>query len=440
YGQYRSACKKSVTLPIIENERDVWYCTRLVNEALLELDHRGGGPVHINLPTEWGLFAQNFHVKELPKCTRIHRYELRNQKGMAKLAQDLKKKRVLVIYGQSRPAGKSLIRSIEGFVSKYNCAIAVESISNLHCEGTINTNLIARSIDKESSRAYAPDVVITVNGDYVSTLKGLFKGPAQFEHWVVNEEGAVVDQFKKQTAILECSTAEFFAFFDEYGGELIQNHEYLEFWKSRIASLSEPNFSYSSAYAMQEFLKQVPSNSRLHHGNGVAVHIAQYFPADKSILTYCHTATTTIDGSLSAFIGQAAGSNDLCFAFIGDLSFFYDMNAIWNRHVGKNVRILLYNNEGGQTFHWNAAKEIETLHLHISAEHFTSAKGWVETRGFRYFRADTKGEYDALLPEFVTSDSDRPILFEVFTKKDSDAKIMHEYYSQCREVLNRLDN
>jgi 2-succinyl-5-enolpyruvyl-6-hydroxy-3-cyclohexene-1-carboxylate synthase len=439
-GMYRSACRKSVTLPIVEDEKDAWYCRRLVNEALLELDHHGGGPVHINLPTEWGLFAQNFNTKELPRITPIRRYSLQDPAGMNEKVAELKQKRVLVIYGQSRPASDALKASIEGFVSKYNCAIAVESISNLECKGTINTNLTARSRNKETILEYVPDVVISVQGDYVSTLKGLLKGPAVFEHWAVNEEGKVVDQFKKQTAVFECSPDEFFAYFNEHGGEPVADHSYLEFWQDRIENLPAPDFPYSSAYAMQEFLKQVPPNSRLHHGNGVAVHMAQYFPADSSIITYCHTATTTIDGSLSAFIGQSAATNDLCFAFIGDLSFFYDMNAIWNRHVGSNVRILLYNNEGGQTFHWNAAKEIDTLHLHTSAEHFSNAKGWVESQGFKYLCARTKEEFDALLPEFVAAESDMPICFEVFTDKRSDAQTLHDYYGQCRSKLDSLAN
>ena len=138
---------------------------------------------------------------------------------------------------------------------------------------------------------------------------------------------------------------------------------------------------------------------------------------------------------LSAFIGQAAATEELSFAFIGDLSFFYDMNAIWNRHVGKNVRILLYNNEGGQTFHWNAAKEIDTLHLHTSAEHFTSAKGWVESRGFKYLSAHNIDEFDTALLTFMSADSEDPVLFEVFTKKESDARILLDYYEQCRIAL-----
>jgi 2-succinyl-5-enolpyruvyl-6-hydroxy-3-cyclohexene-1-carboxylate synthase len=435
---YGSACRKSVTLPIIKDDKDAWFCRRLVNEALLELHHRDGGPVHINLPTEWGLFAQNFNAKALPKLNPIRRFGRRAllHGNMAPMAELVTKRRILVLVGQSRDVNEGYRGSVEAFAARFPCAVAVETISNLAVPDAINTSLITRALTKEMFVEYAPDLVISVGGNYVSPVKGLLKGcAADFEHWCVNEDGVVVDQFRKLTAVFECSAHEFFAYFNEHGGVANPDHSYLELWRSRIGALPKPDFPYSSGYVMQAFLGQIPPGSILHHGNGVAVHIAQYFLTDTRITTYCHTGTTTIDGSLSTFIGQAAVTDKLCFAFIGDLSFFYDMNALWNRYVRQNVRILLYNNEGGQTFHWNNARDIDTLPLHTSAEHFTSAKGWVESRGFKYLCARTKEELDALLPEFVAAESDQPICFEVFTKKDSDGRILHDYYDRCRQHL-----
>ena len=58
-----------------------------------------------------------------------------------------------------------------------------------------------------------------------------------------------------------------------------------------------------------------------------------------------------IEGSLSTAMGYAAASDKLNFIVIGDLNFFYDMNALWNDYVGNNVRIVLLNNGGGEIFH-----------------------------------------------------------------------------------------
>lgn len=432
--------KKQITLPIIKDDLDYWYCRRIVNEALLEMNHRGGGPIHINVPTEWGLYAQNFNTKELPYIRPIKRVTIRDMfAGKVKEVDILKsQKRILVIYGQSRPASKEQVENINNFTLKYNCVISTETISNISCSNMINTSLITRALNKEIfTNEYAPDIVISVNGNYVSQIKGLLKGCSKdFEHWTINEEGVVVDQFKKLTRIFECSANEFFKYFASYGCDDITKDDYLELWNSKLNSLPKPNFTYSSNFAMQEFLNQVPHNSLIHYGNGVSAHISQYFPVDSSLEHYCHTGTTTIDGSVSTFIGQSSATSRLSFLFVGDLSFFYDMNGIWNRYVGKNVRILIYNNEGGETFHWNNAKDIDTLPQHISAEHFTSAKGWVESRGFKYLSSKNKEEFDINISEFMTAESDQPIVFEVFTKKDLDAKMLMAYYDECRKVLS----
>ena len=440
-NMYGAACRKSVTLPIVKDEQDAWYCRRLVNEALLELRHRYGGPVQINLPTEWGLFAQNFNAQELPKVRPFYRFTRRDMalEMITALDEIQSKKRILVLVGQGRAATEEYQSKVEEFSRKYPCTIAVETISNLHIDDAINTSLISRALTKEMFLEYAPDLVISVGRNYVSTVKGLLKGCAtEFEHWTVNEDGDIVDQFRKLTAVFECSPEEFFTYFNRHAERGEPDRSYLKLWQSRIGSLPKPDFPYSSNYIMQEFLQCIPQGSFLHYGNGVAVHVAQYFPSDQSIVTYCHSGTTTIDGSLSTFIGQASASQRLCFALIGDLSFFYDMNAIWNRYVGSNVRVLLYNNEGGGTFHWNAAREIDTLTLHTSAEHFTSAKGWVESLGFTYLSATTKEEFDEQLSGFILSDSKQPMCFEVFTKKDTDAKTLHEYYDQCRQHLQDM--
>ena len=72
-GVFGSLVKKSVHLPEIHTEQDEWYCNRLINEALLELNHHGKGPVHINVPISEPLYQ--FTTPELPKVRVITRYQ-----------------------------------------------------------------------------------------------------------------------------------------------------------------------------------------------------------------------------------------------------------------------------------------------------------------------------------------------------------------------------
>ena len=71
-GVFNSLVKKSVNLPEIHTDEDEWYCNRLVNEALLELNHHGKGPVHINIPVSEPLFE--ITTEELPEVLVITLY------------------------------------------------------------------------------------------------------------------------------------------------------------------------------------------------------------------------------------------------------------------------------------------------------------------------------------------------------------------------------
>ena len=90
---------------------------------------------------------------------------------------------------------------------------------------------------------------------------------------------------------------------------------------------------------------------------------------------------------------------------------------------------MLNNNEGAALFHFNQGGNYPTLNENVAAEHFATAKGWIESQGFRYISAKNKEEFDENLKEFMSDSSDKPIFFEVFTHKENDAKLQHEFYS-----------
>ena len=55
---------------IIHSEEDAWNCVVSINDALLELRHRGCGPVHLNVETT---YSKDFSIKELPAIRVIRR-------------------------------------------------------------------------------------------------------------------------------------------------------------------------------------------------------------------------------------------------------------------------------------------------------------------------------------------------------------------------------
>ena len=143
-----------------------------------------------------------------------------------------------------------------------------------------------------------------------------------------------------------------------------------------------------------------------------------------------------IEGSLSAALGYASTSDKLNFVIIGDLSFFYDMNALWCSHFQNNLRILLLNNEGGEIFHTlpGMDKAGGTSRQFITAEHQTSAKGWAEERGFLYTKVIDAEGWQATLKTFASPEEHpQPMLVEVMTDKGEDTRLLREYYKSLKK-------
>lgn len=429
---FNSITRYGCVLPIIENETDEWYCQRVLNEAFLELNHHGVGPVHIDVPIEAGMLAidNSFSTDTLPEFRRINRYELSNRSlDLSELFNSIQGKKIFIMCGQDDHIEEKEIRLIEEISEKYNCIFATDKLSNLHCKGTLE---ISRAVKRMSFSLSAlwPDIIISIAGntamDYKFQLKGYDK---RAEHWIVNEEGRIADPFKKLTTVFEGTTIQFLEKMAQYGDNSSSN-DYFEIWKTAYDEVAIPEFEYSNLYTVQTLMKKMPENSNFNIANSTTIRISQYFDLDDSIQVYCNRGVNGIDGCVSTFVGQAAVSPDvLNFMIVGDLTFFYDMNSIWNRYVGKNVRIMLNNNEGAALFHFNQGiQKFPTINENVAAEHFATAKGWVESQGFKYLSASNKEEFDKNLEEFLSTESEKPLFFEVFTHKDNDAKLQHEFY------------
>lgn len=439
---FKTVVKYSVSLPMIKDEKDEWYCRRILNEAFLELNHHGTGPIQINLPIEQGMLAigNDFTTEKLPEINIIERIDLKTKKEVIENKfKSLKNKKIMIIYGQDNNITEATIKNIEKIFKNYNCIIEADKLSNLHCKGALD---IARAtIELRTSGRFGefvPDIVITVAGNVTWEGKFVLKGyKNKFEHWIVNSDGKVQDYYKNLTTIFEMSTEEFLENMAEY--EVDSDNNYYEMWEKKNKTFKIPEFQYSNLYATQKVMKMIPKNSILNLANSSTIRLAQYFDLDQSIQVYCNRGVNGIDGCMSTYIGQSTATDKLSFLIIGDLTFFYDMNALWNRYVGKNIRIMLINNEGAALFHFNQGLEkYPTLNENVAAEHFATARGWVESQNIKYLSARNREEFDKNLSDFLVEDSDQPIVFEVFTKKENDAKLQKEFFEYNIENKDKM--
>lgn len=478
---YRNFCKKCVTLPLVENDKDVWYCQRLINEALLELNHHGCGPVQINFPINQSIEdIADASVPELPVYNKIERCEIGKNKALwQKKVETLKKaKRILVLIGSATPASAELEQALDAFAERYNCVIATEHLSNVHCKNAVNTYLVAEAITGAVLGKLGPDVVIFFGGNFLSRLKVQLRGiKATCESWIINDDGAIMDPFQNLTNVFECPPEYFFDFFAEHNPkgsndrvlhksfvalkeklafpdpyELAQKVNQLAVNDAKFKNLPAPECkelipdNYLSAFlAMYGLTREIPNNSLLHLSILNSTRITQLFDLDPSVSVYSNIGTDGIDGSMSTFLGQARVHPDRqCFLIIGDLSFFYDMNSISIRDIGPNVHILLVNNGGGAEFYFSMGpKLLPNIDRHIAAAHQNSARAWIEANGFRYLSARNTEEYAQAMGEFMRSDADAPVVMEIFTDKENDIKILKGFrrlvqYKSTEKVLDQI--
>ncbi len=425
-GIFSKSCKTEISLPFIRNREDVWYCGRILNEALLELNHRGKGPVHINFPIPDG--HMDYVSEELPKVHAIERFTADEDEGLKKCFGKLgQNKKILVIYGQDAPGQEKKALLVKQFAEKYNAVFAVDHLSNLMTEGCVSTFMITKTLTADVQKELMPDIVISLNGNFVSGIRALMhKAGQEVRHWLVCESGEIADPFRKLQFVFEMSAQRFLEKAIEYAPEGKAKADYRMAWEEREKKLIYPETEYCDFYTVRQFMDRIPGNSLLHLANSSSVRLAQYFKLDSTVRVYCNRGTNGIDGSMSAFIAQSYVAKCKSFLLIGDLSFFYDMNAFWNRYINSNMRILLNNNEGAEIFHYTHGKEkIDTIDDYMAVAHHTSAKGWALERGFLYLEAHDKASYEKAL-EIFFGDSDKPVLLEAFTDKEKDAKILKE--------------
>ncbi len=379
--------KKAVSLPEVNSDEDHWYCNRLVNEALI-VRH---APVHINVPLSEPLF--NFSVQELPTERKI---EL--------LPADI--------------SASTLSHVTRMFLqSKRPMLISGQPMNPLMDE--------AVSLVGDDER-YVPDFVLYIGGSIVSKRLKRFLRKAK-ETWVINETGEIADTFMNLTHVVQGdgeAVADHVRFM-----MVMEPHPFVQLWDDLLKRLRQQATTYEPAYSQMAAVKYFESqvgDAVVHYANSSAIRLANSF-ANHTV--FCNRGVNGIEGSLSTAAGFSVASDERVFCVIGDLSFFYDQNALWNQNLSGNFRILLLNNGCGGIFHTlPGLEESPSRDSYIAASHHASAEGICQQNDILYLHADYPQELKPAIDTLLNTDSDRPILLEVFTTADEDEQVLKDYY------------
>ena len=424
---YEGVCKKEIVLPDINSDEDRRYCERIVNEALLELDHHGKGPVHINMPSYGKENAVD--VEKLPCLKRMYRHNTDKMESWLNKKEKLcQTSKVMLLCGQHETFSEEELKYIDLFHEQYNCVVVAEHMGNLRRPYVINFNPIVTNTTGKALQELAPDIIISFGThiqDGWERIKEMH--PA---HWNINQDGAVIDAYSGLTDIFECTLLEFLKFFVECSEDSAHKNdgEFENRWREAGNGIKCPDVPLSHVFAVENMMKKLPERGILHLSIQNSIRLAQYFTIPDGIKCYANLGGLGIDGSMSTFLGQAVATSDPAYLIIGDLSFFYDMNCLKIKHITSNTHIMLLNNGGGAEFYQNNGIN-DTLDLHTAAKHHSHAKNWAESCGFEYIEIKNKEEFENNINCFM-GQHERPILMEVFTDLEIDMNSLKRLYEE----------
>lgn len=402
---------KSVQIPCVENERQNWYANLKINEAILELKRHGGGPSHINLITN---YSSDFSVEKLPITRVIRRYSGDDSLPI------IPEGNVAIIVGSHANFTSYETHIIEDFCSHHNSVVFCDHTSGYYGKFKVNYSLCKIQPNHVKRNIKLLIHIGEISGDMFNI------SDSANEVWRVSEDGEIRDTFYKLTSVFEMKES---AFFNKYISKckLCIDNEYKSYQKEYTEVYNQiPDLPFSNIWIAKNTSCKIPPNSILHLGILSTLRSWNFFKLPSSVKSYCNVGGFGIDGNMSTLLGASFyNKNNLYIGIFGDLSFFYDMNSIGNRHIGSNIRILLINNGQGCEFthHLNMGSMLgESVNPYVSAAgHFGNksnvlVKHYAEDLGFVYLSADSKELYLNQLDFFLSQSSDKPILFEVFTE------------------------
>lgn len=418
-------------IPTCIDATSVWDATIRLNRAILALSHRGGGPVHINLATN---YSGDFSVKELPVARCIRRYMMEDE------LPSLPFGRIGILVGNHLPWPESLTDVVNRFCEAYGAVVFCEHASNYTGPFRVYNAIVnQQSLYKKDT--FRTDVLIHIGE--VSGYGNGAVGNQAGEVWRVNEDGELRDPYHKLTKVFEMKEGQFFLSYVKVAGERKEQQKAGDFWLKQCHTEYQklhdaiPDLPFSNLWIAGQTAHRLPEGCVLHIGILNSLRAWDIFEVPKSVRGngFVNTGGFGIDGCMSSMIGGAiAQTNKLHFLVIGDLAFFYDMNVLGNRHVGNNIRILLINNGKGTEFrNYNhpAAQFGEDADKYMAAAgHFGNkshllVRHYAEDLGYEYLQASNKEEYLAHLDRFIFPEiTDKPILFEVFTNNEEESNAL----------------
>tara|TARA_B100001059_G_scaffold31098_2_gene25225 strand:+ start:40564 stop:42357 length:1794 start_codon:yes stop_codon:yes gene_type:complete len=414
-----------------DNEKNI---NSVLNHAIQK-----SGPVHLNVPMEEPLYGMTTSPLEISHITApvISKPKI-DFKSFKKQWQEAKKKLVLVGVNDPDTIHKQWLDLIDADPS---VILLTETTSNLRLPNAINSidSLIAphEKGDSDFFKTLQPQILLTFGGMVVSKkIKKLLRDFSPQEHWHV-------DPYKAYDTY-HCLKQHFFMSVNAFFSKLFEDYRSPKSdYKSMILDQYRVQLNLGNAYlnsvpfsdlkAFETIFSNLPQRLHLQLANSSTVRYAQLFDIPQQAEVFCNRGTSGIEGSTATAIGAALINQNPCLLVTGDLSFFYDINGLWNDHIPSNFRVILINNQGGGIFRiLPGEKDSPKYDTYFETIHSRNARQISKAFGLKYKSVKTNTGLKWALKNFFKP-SHRPKILEIKTPRKINDSILLNFFKAMQK-------
>ncbi|MEP0265753.1 2-succinyl-5-enolpyruvyl-6-hydroxy-3-cyclohexene-1-carboxylic-acid synthase [Dokdonia sp.] len=409
-----------------------------INKALNKAIEQSG-PVHINVPFYEPLYEMVSEKTVTPIQVAPHPIEQEISEEEMQPFVDIwnTAERKMIIVGVNPPHAIDQ-EVIDVLGNDPSVIVFSETTSNIsHPDFFTRIDNMIGALDDEGFKMLQPDILLTFGGMVISKkIKAFLRNYQPKNHWHVDVKKAY-DTYFCLNKHFELTPSSFFTCFIP---KLSQGKgNYKEYWLSIRTKRYQLHKTYIEQMpwcdfkAFDHMLSVIPDGSMLQIGNSSAVRYAQLFDLNKTLDVYCNRGTSGIDGSTSTAIGAAVATQKPTTFITGDLSFFYDSNALWNMYIPTNFKIIVINNNGGGIFRIlpNRDKNTNGFDTFFETTHQLTAKELCVMYGLKYLKAVNEEECAIIKNELYASD-EQPTLLEVFTPRKINDEVLLNYFKHIK--------
>lgn len=401
----------------------------LIKKAI-ELCFIKQGPVHINIPLEEPLYKL---VSEIPNFPPVEKtIQKKSEEFSPNLAAEWNtSKRIMILVG-TRDYSDELEMQLSQLVKNHSVVVLKEANSNLkHDKFFAHIDRYIFNFEEKDFKTYAPDLLITIGQNVVSKkIKQFLRKAKPKNHWHVDEFWHP-DTFFSLTEKIKMGPEKFFAKLLKF--ITLEPSSYYNLWDvlRDKKDLKHAEYCAGTSYSDFKFFEiladKLPQNINLHISNSSAIRYAQLFDFQRNKV-YCNRGTSGIDGSTSTAMGFAMKSATPTVLVTGDLSFFYDINGLWNNYIPPYTRIIVFNNGGGDIFKIIPGPDsTNALDEFILTKHHKNAELLAKHFGFGYTKVEDEDTLSRVLDNFFKPDAKAKIL-EVDTSMIENAAVLKGYF------------